>query len=151
MSEEQYQTRLQGMRSEWVRSKGDVSKVTKEQPGTHVCSNVPSFRALICNSSSKTEAGAQAHSLPPSCQDSTGTLEDAYVFCVPLSSPSSPLVQLRGSVAPILAATLCENLMTSCPTWMTVSSLRGLRRQPRKQLLPRLILINSQPSTLEER
>lgn len=64
--------------------------------------------------------------------------------------PSLPPVQLRSYMALILAATFCGSLMRSFPMWMTVSSLRGLRRQPGEQLLPHLVLIHSQPSMMEK-
>lgn len=186
------------MRSELVRNRGDVTKVTKEQPGTHLCSHVPCFQPLICNNSSKTEVRDRLTASLPVVRV-IQTLEDESVFCVPLFPhphlqcsyvamwPSSlpvqhrgyvailtcsaaswllghphfqynyaatwtpsPPMQLRGYVALILAATFCGSLMRSFSMWMTVSSLRGLRRQPGQQLLSHLVLIHSQPSMMEK-
>lgn len=104
------------MRSEWVRNRGDVTKVTKEQPGTHMCSHVPCFQLRICNNSSKTEARDRLTASLPVVRV-IEILEDESVFCVPFFPhphlqcsyvamwPFSPPVQLRGYVAILTSST----------------------------------------------
>lgn len=108
------------MRSELVRNRGDVTKVTKEQPGTHMCSHVPCFQPRICNNSSKTEARDRLTASIPVVRV-IQTLEDESVFCVPLF-PHPHLqcsyVATWSSSLPVQLCSYVDTLTSNAATWL---------------------------------
>lgn len=161
------------MRSERVRNRGDVTKVTKEQPGTHMCSYVPCFQALICNNSSKTEARDRfTVSLPVQLRGYMAILTSSaatwlcghpHFQCIYAATwPSLPPLQQHGYMT-ILTSSAATWLHGSYPCshilWRPDEVLSHVddsiitqkaEEQPGEQLLPHLVLIHSQPSMMEK-